>query len=76
MCSWCRHFAVSFHQNWLKSVRPKVPVKSSILAQASLGMPFWTVGMGKACVDAAIEYSHSYLQFVAQDLPEPSAISM
>lgn len=31
--------------------------------------------MGEACVDPDREYSHSYLQFVAQDLPEPSATS-
>lgn len=49
---------------------------SSTLSQASLRMLSWTVGMGKACVDPAGEYSQSHLQFVAQDLPEPSAISV
>lgn len=77
---WCssqhRYFAVSFQKKWLKSDRPEAPVKSSVLSQASLRMPFWTVGMGKACVDPAREYSHSYLQFVAQDLPEPSVVSI
>lgn len=44
---------------------------SGILAQASLRVPCWAIGMGEACVGPAGEYSPSHLQIVAQGLPEP-----